>query len=479
MSLPIRNAANTRLWMLGVALIVVFGLVACGLDGDVAWHVPAASRRAAFTEPDSGAKDFRLRLPAGAEPDSVQVVQASDGAIVPHWIQTLEVRGENDVAASRDIHYGFPRMVRAKNGDLLVFYRVGTSHAYDYSQIAMRRSPDVGKTWSKERILHADPKRDHSSHNPVAFVTKAGRVILWVSSYGFQSEPRTRDPGYWSWSDDHGETWAPFVRFDNDPSRSVYYVTDVYQTSERILAAGTTFPPAGSETEDAHTLLWESQTGREWRKLSQLTSREEDFGDEVTFMETKPGTILCLLRARRQTGQDYSPAIFRLWSHDGGKTWSERENIYDMLGCTLQRPFLTRLDEDTLLLTGRDRERKLVVAYVSTDNGGTFEQRHTLDHYQEDGAYTTGLALDANRVLLLYYSDSSSAPLMPDIKQIELTFVRYPEWLRFSLPDGTGDSQFYLYWNVPGGTNSENRAHARLGPLSEVPEATLGQVQTR
>ena len=47
-------------------------------------------------------------------------------------------------------------------------------------------------------------------------------MILWVSSYGFQSKPKTRDPGYWSWSDDHGESWAPFVRFDNDPSRSVY-----------------------------------------------------------------------------------------------------------------------------------------------------------------------------------------------------------------------------------------------------------------
>ena len=156
-----------------------------------------------------------------------------------------------------------------------------------------------------------------------------------------------------------------------------------------------------------------------------------------------------------------------------------RENIYDMLGCTLQRPLFTRLNEGTLLLTGRDRERKLVVAYVSTDNGNTFGQRHVLDHYQEDGAYTTGLALDANRVLLLYYSDSSSAPLMPDIKQIELTFVRQPGWLRFSLAEGTDDRQFYLYWNVPGGTKSEDRAHARLGPLSEVPEVTLGQVQTR
>ena len=474
-----RNVVNTRFLVLCFVPLAAAAFLACGPGGSAAWHVPEASQRAEFAVSDSGAKSFRLRLPDGAESEKVQVVQATDGAVVPHWIQTLEVHGAKDVAASRDVHYGFPRMVRANNGDLLVFYRIGTSHAYDYSRIAMRRSRDTGKTWSEERILHADPKRDHSAHNPVAFVTKAGRVILWVSSYGFQSEPKTRDPGYWSWSDDHGGTWTPFVRFDRDPSRSVYYVTDVYQTSERILAAGTTFPPAGSETEDAYTLLWESQDGREWRVFSELTSPEEDYGDEVAFMETEPGTILCLLRARRQTGQDYAPAIFRLWSHDGGKTWSKRENIHGMLGCTLQRPFLTRLNDDTLLLTGRDRERKLVVAYVSTDNGETFGQRHVLDHYQEDGAYTTGLALDTSRVLLLYYSDSSSAPLMPDIKQVELTLARQPEWLRFGLPGGIGDGEFYLYWNVPGETNSEDRTDARLGPLSQAPEVVLGEVETR
>ena len=219
-SKQMRKVTNIRFSLLGVALTVAVGLVACSLDGGSTWHVREASRRAEFTEPDSRTKAFRLRLPADAESDSVQVVQASNGVVVPHWIQTLEARGAKDVSTSRDVHYGFPRMVWAKNGDVLVFYRVGTSHAYDYSQIAMRRSRDVGTTWSEERILHADPKRDHSSHNPVAFVTKAGRVILWVSSYGFQSEPKTRDPGYWSWSDDHGETWARHCQV-NEPEAAL------------------------------------------------------------------------------------------------------------------------------------------------------------------------------------------------------------------------------------------------------------------
>ena len=41
-------------------------------------------------------------------------------------------------------HYGFPRMVRACNRDLLLFYRAGTTHAYDDAVIEMRRGVLVG-----------------------------------------------------------------------------------------------------------------------------------------------------------------------------------------------------------------------------------------------------------------------------------------------------------------------------------------------
>ena len=38
-----------------------------------------------------------------------------------------------------------------------------------------------------------------------------------------------------------------------------------------------------------------------------------------------------------------------------------------MLDCTLQRPFLTHLGDRTYLLSGRDFDRKQVVAYLSLD----------------------------------------------------------------------------------------------------------------
>ena len=97
----------------------------------------------------------------------------------------LEVSEPRGVAVSREVHYGFPRLVRAKNGGRLLFYRVGTTHARDYSAIAMRVSGDDGATWSRERILHRDPDKRRSAHNPVALVTRAGHVLLWTSSRHF------------------------------------------------------------------------------------------------------------------------------------------------------------------------------------------------------------------------------------------------------------------------------------------------------
>ncbi|MBM3747918.1 MAG: exo-alpha-sialidase [Acidobacteria bacterium] len=322
------------------------------------------------------------------------------------------------MVAAPDVHYGFPRMVRAANGRLLLFYRVGTTHASDSSSIALRISADGGATWSAQRILYRDPDPARSAHNPVALVARSGRVILWISRYRFTPTPARREPGAWTWSEDHGATWTEFRTFDEDPSRSSYYLTDAIRIRDGLLGCAATFPPSG--VGNCHALMWHSaDDGKTWKVRSQLTAPEANRGDEVALLETGPGEILCLLRTRRQPGAtDYPKGLAALFSTDGGKTWTERENLHLMLGLTLQRPFLTRLDGKRVLLSGRDVERKEVVAFLSTDNARTFGHKTVIDSYLKDGAYTTCVTLTRTRVLMVYYADSPGT--LPDLRAVRL-----------------------------------------------------------
>ncbi len=322
----------------------------------------------------------------------------------------IGVADEALITDSVDRHYGFPRLVRVQNGDLLLFYRVGITHAYDDSAIAMRRSCDNGASWSCEQILRQG-EAGFSAHNPVGIVSSHGKVILWASR--FQYGPNRRLPNWWSTSNDHGYTWSPWTIFDSSQQHNCYYVTDVIHTSNGLLAGDATFPYSGQGT--CHTrILFSGDDGRTWSCRSELTSPAGNMGDEVALMETEENTILCILRDRERAD------TFRLWSRDGGFTWSDRESIRAMLDCVLQRPFLTRLDENSYLLSGRDYVQKQVVAYLSVDRGQTFNHRIELDSFQKDGGYTTTLALDFGDCLIAWYSDSHTQPLMPDIKMIKV-----------------------------------------------------------
>jgi hypothetical protein len=321
------------------------------------------------------------------------------------------------VASAPGIHYGFPRIVRAANRHLLVFYRAGRTHASDHSSIALRVSRDQGKSWGEERVLYRDPDPDRSAHNPVALLTPGGRILLWISRYRFAPAPSKREHCAWSWSDDHGATWSEFTQFDPDTSRSSYYMTDAIQTSDGLLASNATFPPNG--VGNCHAAIWHSSDGgKNWTVRSLLTRPEENRGDEVALLETEPGRILCLLRTRRQpASKSYPPGLCSFFSSDGGRSWAERPNLHGQLGLTLQRPFLTRLDRKRVLLSGRDIERKEVVAFLSSDNAATFGDKVVIDRYLEDGAYTSCIA-EGQGALMVYYCDSKGN--LPEIRAARL-----------------------------------------------------------
>lgn len=416
------------------------------------WH-----RRVEAIVSDPAADLVRIPWPKGASPDSVRCVLDGTATPLSHWTETVSLTTPVRVAESPTVHFGFPRMVRAANGHLLLFYRVGVRHAADRSTIALQRSTDDGKTWSDRRTLWQD-EEGYSAHNPVALVARDGRVILWISRFQYAPTIK-RLSTLWTYSDDHGETWAPCTRFDDSSERNSYYITDAIATEDGLLAGSATFPPTGANP--CYVLMWHSaDDGRTWTVRSSLTQPAENLGDEVGLLETTPGTVLCLLRDRRQKD------IYRMWSKDAGKTWTERERLGRQFGCVLQRPVITRFDAQTLLVTGRDRARLQLVAYVSRDNGQTFGERHVLETYRADGAYPTVVTQGARQGILAWYTDEGTERGKPDIKVATLTISDQPRWLWVRLPaERTAAARLRIYFDNAEAKPAEDRVAAEVNPL--------------
>lgn len=316
-------------------------------------------------------------------------------------------------------HYGFPRLVRAKDGRLLVFYRIGNEHAAGNSSIGVRHSTDDGKTWSDERIVWRAPNGT-SAHNPVALVTRSGEVILWISRYVFSEKNHERQHQVITRSTDHGLTWSVPEPFDKSTERSSYYMTDAIQTTDGLLACDAAFPPSGAGS--CFVQVWHSaDDGKTWQVISQLTKTDENFGDEVGLLETEPGVILCVLRHRGKAHPELEGKTWRLRSKDGGKTWTPREDVSGMVG-KLQRPFLTRLDDKTIVLSGRGGSRQ-TVAFLSRDNGQTFGDRFVLDTYQAEGGYTAAVTSGPRSIVICWHSDEGEAKGHPDIKVATLKVI--------------------------------------------------------
>jgi len=313
---------------------------------------------------------------------------------------TAAATGRHALDADPAEHEGFPRLVRAADGRLLLFTRLGTTHAGDAGRIMFRVSRNDGVSWSPRREIRRDPA-GWSAHNPVAVVAADGTVILWCSRYDW--EDNRRNHCVLSRSPDHGDTWEPFRQFDLSPGRTCYYVTDAICAGGRLLAGAVCFAPTAREP--AWNVIWGSDDhGVSWREVGLLTRPEANIGDEVGLAHLGGDRVLLLLRGRRR------PGLYRYRSADFGATWTTEEYIGAQVG-TLQRPFLTHLGGRQWLLTGRQSEARplAVVAYVSTDDGETFTGRTTLDTYQADGGYTSTVVKRDGSVLLAYYADPEVA----------------------------------------------------------------------
>lgn len=226
----------------------------------------------------------------------------------------IEIR---TVAASTGTEYfAFPSVCRLKNGDLMAVFYNGTAHVCPDSKVAMVRSTDDGKTWSKPVTIIDTPMDDR---DPSIVETRDGRILvsLFLRDSGTTGAAKESNKVVVSASDDGGKTFGKPAHID------VGWAWEA--TSDEILELrdGTLLCPiygvkAGDTTWRA-AVAFSRDGGRTWNKEPAATIAYDGVirWEEPALVLLPNGTIICELRTTNADGY-----IYEARSADGGKTWS-------------------------------------------------------------------------------------------------------------------------------------------------------------
>jgi len=223
------------------------------------------------------------------------------------------------VARSTDAeYYAFPSVCRLAGGDLVCVFYLGTGHISPDGHVALVRSSDQGRTWTKPEIVVDTPLDDR---DPSIMQTRTGRIIVSFFVYdGSKADraERTSPRVHYACSGDGGRTFSKPKPLDIPWNWSA--------TSDEILqlSDGTLLMPIygrkKGDVKDRAAVVFSRDDGESWSRDPVTIAYDEsgriDFQEPA--LEVLPdGKIICSLRT---TGVDYH--AYQCESVDGGKTWS-------------------------------------------------------------------------------------------------------------------------------------------------------------
>ncbi len=335
---------------------------------------------------------------------SLIVLQAAVGAGIADdafreqmSLGNIEVR---TVAKSTDAeYYAFPSVCRLKNGDLLCVFYNGTAHVCPDSKVALVRSTDEGKTWSKP-VTIIDTRMD--DRDPSIMQTREGRILVsfFTRDSGTTGSAKETNKVLVSASEDGGKTFGAPKHID------VGWHWEA--TSDEILELkdGTLLCPiygamAGDKTWRAG-VAFSRDGGRTWNKEPVATVAYDGVirYEEPALLQLPDGTILCELRTTNADGY-----IYESKSTDGGKTWTKPRKL-DLLG---QASGLLYHSSGTIFHAYRERSsagQTLGVAGVFCKPGEEWnaEKQFSILKIGGDVAYPSSVELEDHSILTVYYT---------------------------------------------------------------------------
>jgi sialidase-1 len=302
--------------------------------------------------------------------------------------------------------YRIPAMVVTNQGTVLCFAEARKHGLGDYGDIdiALRRSTDGGRTWSKMEIIADDGVRTIGNPCPVV-EARSGKIWL----------PFCRDNQQMLLlcSYDDGKTWQGMPPLDitrQTVSPEYYWVGagpghGVQLSSGRLVIPCWASRHTGLYSGCLSYVFYSDEAGLTWQRGGVVDTGKE-MGDECEAVELSDGTLYINLRSPTQGKRGYST------SKDGGRTWSPVQYDPQLVAPACQGSIVRftdrkRHDKDRILLstpTGTDRANLTV--RLSYDECKTWPVAKLV--HKGSAAYSDLAVAHDQQILLLYEADDYS-----------------------------------------------------------------------
>lgn len=331
------------------------------------------------------------------------------------------VIGHIEIYVSPHEYCAWPAMIRASNGDILVFFCVTEEHLAPNGKIVLVRSSDNGKTWEAPELVFDSPIDDRDAG---VTLLRDGRIITHFWSTHWRCEDYLKLPadaypkpvitrwcetvnqpnyteakrcqGAWTLiSQDHGRTWsAPLPGKDS--------IHGGIQLSDgRLLLA------AYRLDEGQIGVYVAPSPEQPWEKVAVVRS---PVPDSVRFAEPHviqlaSGRIVMMIRGEGIPYQKHHPRSF-LWvtySDDLGRTWVQPIQT-PLWGYP---PHLLQLSDGRVVCAYGYRRPPYGQRACVSDDGITWQKQREIvlrdDALNDDLGYPVSVELEPGKVLTAYY----------------------------------------------------------------------------
>jgi hypothetical protein len=323
------------------------------------------------------------------------------------WVLAAKARPGRNTSAVRAVdsasyHVAFPSICRRPDGELLIVYREGLTHAAGQDprdgRVMLVRSSDQGATWSApETIVDSD---DWDDRNAAIACFADGTLLVCWDKWGQDPEGAYAHRGAWFIvSRDGGQTWTAPTRLEP--------VADVHTRSPALeLRDGRWLIPLAEgegNGQAAYGALVDPETfASEMVPITPVGDR--NLADEVAVSRAADGSLVALGRTFNDCWH------WQTRSYDEGRLW-ETPWLTAIPSAYAPCDLIT-LRDGRLLCTFSFRERREERVAISADNGATWDLENSLSVFDGrppsmDRAYPASVQIDDHTVgTVLYETDS-------------------------------------------------------------------------